>query len=68
MLLAWNADTVLVSFRGTASLANALADIQVHLWGFSLFLNAFQSGMCYGIRCKDLPAWHSPMHSAYHRR
>ncbi|KAL0035255.1 hypothetical protein WJX79_008828 [Trebouxia sp. C0005] len=29
VLLAWNTNTVLVSFRGTASLANALADIQV---------------------------------------
>lgn len=29
VLLAWSPTRVLVSFRGTASLANALADIQV---------------------------------------
>ena len=29
VLLAWSRTKVLVSFRGTASLANALADIQV---------------------------------------
>ena len=29
VLLAWSSTKVLVSFRGTASLANALADIQV---------------------------------------
>ena len=36
VLLAWNTNTVLVSFRGTASLANALADIQVGLAALSL--------------------------------
>ena len=29
LLLAWNRNTFVVAFRGTASLANALADIQV---------------------------------------
>ena len=28
LLLAWNAHTIVVAFRGTASLANALADLQ----------------------------------------
>jgi len=36
VLLAWNTNTVLVSFRGTASLANALADIQVGFAASSL--------------------------------
>lgn len=31
VLLAWGKGTVLVSFRGSASLANALADVQVHM-------------------------------------
>lgn len=29
LLLAWNKHTIVVAFRGTASLANALADVQV---------------------------------------
>ena len=29
LLLAWNRDTIMLVFRGTASLANALADLQV---------------------------------------
>lgn len=29
LLLAWNRDTIVIAFRGTASLANALADLQV---------------------------------------
>ncbi len=29
LLLAWNRNTFVVAFRGTASLANALADVQV---------------------------------------
>ena len=28
LLLAWNAHTIVVAFRGTASLSNALADLQ----------------------------------------
>ena len=28
MLMAWNADTLLLVFRGTASTTNALADLQ----------------------------------------
>ena len=31
LLLAWNRNTFVVAFRGTASLANALADVQVQL-------------------------------------
>jgi hypothetical protein len=30
VLLAWNADRMLMSFRGTASFVNVLADLQVH--------------------------------------
>ena len=29
LLLAWNKDTIVIVFRGTASMANALADLQV---------------------------------------
>ena len=33
-LLAWNQDTAVLAFRGTASLTNALSDLQVllHAW------------------------------------
>ena len=31
LLLAWNRNTFVVAFRGTASLANALADVQVQV-------------------------------------
>ena len=32
-LLAWNGETVVLSFRGTASLQNACSDIQVRVFG-----------------------------------
>ena len=35
VLLCWNADTVCLSFRGTASMTNVLADLQVALHNFS---------------------------------
>jgi hypothetical protein len=29
MLISWNKDTIVIAFRGTSSMANALADLQV---------------------------------------
>ena len=29
LLIAWNHDTIVIAFRGTSSMANALADLQV---------------------------------------
>ena len=54
VLLAWSQNTVLVSFRGTASLANALADIQVS----SLFPNFEEYLPCYSLLSKTTHLTH----------
>ena len=36
LLVAWSEDTIVIAFRGTSSMANALADLQVG--SFSPFL------------------------------
>ena len=40
-LLAWNQDTAVLAFRGTASLTNALSDLQV--LNMSMLLHAWSS-------------------------
>lgn len=39
-LLAWNATRVVITFRGTASVKNAKADLQVCQTGWSLLVSA----------------------------
>lgn len=46
VLLCWNSDTILLSFRGTASMTNVLADLQVTLSPLSA-PECHQRSICY---------------------
>jgi len=57
LLLAWNRNTFVVAFRGTASCANALADVQVS----SLCLKTALDGLSqhWAVRCACTGLLHS---------
>ena len=44
LLVSWNDDTIVIAFRGTSSMANALADLQVAYPLPTLF--AVSTGVC----------------------
>ena len=46
VLVGWSGDTIVISFRGTASLRNALADLQARLLAGSL-LTEHTFGCCF---------------------
>ena len=50
MLMAWNDNSMVLAFRGTASVANALADLQVS--GRRFFLNMEAASSSYGQICR----------------
>ena len=49
LILAWSRSTVVLAFRGTASMANVLADIQVRTF---LRLSAFKTFLRYELSCQ----------------
>ena len=47
LLIAWNHDTIVIAFRGTSSMANALADLQVGCPADnSHFVSCEEAGLC----------------------
>ena len=50
MLMAWNDNSMVLAFRGTASVANALADLQVS--GYRVLLNMEAALSKFGQGCR----------------
>ena len=52
-LLAWNATRIVITFRGTASVKNAKADLQVCQTGWSLLVSASQLPESTSVVCSS---------------